>query len=247
MNFVKRLVSTKIELIPGIKRELDMWWFCFPSLRLAWSWTTHVCVCVRLSLHRHLKCFMKSILTLEELLLFLSLGSEVVDLDGRSSLLYRFDQKSLSPIKDIISLKFKTVQSDGILLHREGQSGDHITLELRRGKLFLLINSGKIIWWNAWKSGHLAITSVTLCVHTLSCKSYGALFPDSGHIYKYNIHTSVVLAFKMVHILQIVEDPHSVIFYIVPVGLHSCFLTSWRKRWVIEKYEGSKNNEVVAK
>ncbi|XP_053464567.1 contactin-associated protein-like 4 isoform X2 [Nycticebus coucang] len=69
--------------------------------------------------------------------------SEVVDLDGKSSLLYRFDQKSLSPVKDIISLKFKTVQSDGILLHREGPSGDHITLRLRGGKLFLLINSGE--------------------------------------------------------------------------------------------------------
>uniref|UniRef100_A0A2K6G7E9 Contactin associated protein family member 4 n=1 Tax=Propithecus coquereli TaxID=379532 RepID=A0A2K6G7E9_PROCO len=69
--------------------------------------------------------------------------SEVVDLDGKSSLLYRFDQKSLSSIKDIISLKFKTMQSDGILLHREGPNGDHITLQLRRGKLFLLINSGE--------------------------------------------------------------------------------------------------------
>ncbi|XP_025225512.1 contactin-associated protein-like 4 [Theropithecus gelada] len=69
--------------------------------------------------------------------------SEVVDLDGKSSLLYRFDQKSLSPIKDIISLKFKTMQSDGILLHREGPNGDHITLQLRRGRLFLLINSGE--------------------------------------------------------------------------------------------------------
>uniref|UniRef100_A0A673UCQ4 Contactin associated protein family member 4 n=1 Tax=Suricata suricatta TaxID=37032 RepID=A0A673UCQ4_SURSU len=69
--------------------------------------------------------------------------SEVLDFDGKSSLLYRFDQNSLSPIKDIISLKFKTMQSDGILLHREGQNGDHITLDLRRGKLFLLINSGE--------------------------------------------------------------------------------------------------------
>ncbi|XP_036919482.1 contactin-associated protein-like 4 [Sturnira hondurensis] len=68
--------------------------------------------------------------------------SEVVDLDGRSSLFYRFDQKSPSPMKDIISLKFKTMQSDGVLLHREGQNGDHLTLELRRGKLYLLINSG---------------------------------------------------------------------------------------------------------
>lgn len=70
-----------------------------------------------------------------------SYRSEVIDLDGRSSLLYRFDKKSPSPIKEIISLKFKTMQSDGILLHREGQNGDHITLELRRGKLFLLIDS----------------------------------------------------------------------------------------------------------
>ena len=70
----------------------------------------------------------------------------MVDLDGKSCLLYRFDKKSLSPIKDVISLKFKTMQSDGILLHREGQNGDHITLELRRGKLFLLINSGKTLW-----------------------------------------------------------------------------------------------------
>ncbi|XP_007937380.2 contactin-associated protein-like 4 [Orycteropus afer afer] len=68
--------------------------------------------------------------------------SEVVDLDGKSSFLYRFDKKSMSPIKDVISLKFKTMQSDGILLHREGQNGDHITLELRRGRLYLLINSG---------------------------------------------------------------------------------------------------------
>ncbi|XP_074261053.1 contactin-associated protein-like 4 isoform X3 [Saimiri boliviensis] len=69
--------------------------------------------------------------------------SEVVDLDGKSFLLYRFDQKSLSPIKDIISLKFKTMQSDGVLLHREGPNGDHITLQLRKGRLFLLINSGE--------------------------------------------------------------------------------------------------------
>nr|XP_039318679.1 contactin-associated protein-like 4 isoform X2 [Saimiri boliviensis boliviensis] len=69
--------------------------------------------------------------------------SEVVDLDGKSFLLYRFDQKSLSPIKDIISLKFKSMQSDGVLLHREGPNGDHITLQLRKGRLFLLINSGE--------------------------------------------------------------------------------------------------------
>ncbi|GCB79361.1 hypothetical protein scyTo_0016947 [Scyliorhinus torazame] len=68
--------------------------------------------------------------------------SDVADFDGRSSLLYRFNQKSMSTVKDIISLKFKTMQSDGVMLHGEGQRGDCITLELRKGKLSLEINLG---------------------------------------------------------------------------------------------------------
>ncbi|XP_023597699.1 contactin-associated protein-like 4 [Trichechus manatus latirostris] len=114
-------------------------------------------------------------------------GSEVVDLDGKSSLLYRFDQNSMSPVKDIISLKFKTMQSDGILLHREGQTGDHITLELRRGRLFLLINSGKTIGGGAWISDCLEGTVSFSCsqpqsvpVTFLSSRSYLALPGTSG-------------------------------------------------------------------
>uniref|UniRef100_A0A8B9QHW0 Uncharacterized protein n=1 Tax=Apteryx owenii TaxID=8824 RepID=A0A8B9QHW0_APTOW len=68
--------------------------------------------------------------------------SEVVGFDGKSCLIYTFNQKLMSALKDVISLKFKTMQSDGILLHREGQNGDYITLELIKGKLSLLINLG---------------------------------------------------------------------------------------------------------
>nr|XP_009934996.1 PREDICTED: contactin-associated protein-like 4 [Opisthocomus hoazin] len=68
--------------------------------------------------------------------------SEVVGFDGKSCLIYAFNQKLMSALKDVISLKFKTVQSDGVLLHREGQNGDHITMELIKGKLSLLINLG---------------------------------------------------------------------------------------------------------
>lgn len=64
----------------------------------------------------------------------------MVGFDGKSSLIYTFNQKLMS--EQVISLKFKTMQSDGILLHREGQNGDHITLELIKGKLSLLINLG---------------------------------------------------------------------------------------------------------
>lgn len=68
--------------------------------------------------------------------------SFVADFDGRSSLLYRFNQKSMSTLKDVISLRFKSHQAEGVLLHGEGQRGDYITLELHRGRLDLYLNLG---------------------------------------------------------------------------------------------------------
>ncbi|XP_032490880.1 contactin-associated protein-like 3 isoform X3 [Phocoena sinus] len=68
--------------------------------------------------------------------------SEMVHFDGKSSLLYTFNQKSMNPTKEVISLKFKTRENNGILLHREGPNGKHITLELVKGKLILFLNSG---------------------------------------------------------------------------------------------------------
>ncbi|XP_078100513.1 contactin-associated protein-like 5, partial [Sander vitreus] len=69
-----------------------------------------------------------------------SYKSDVANFDGRSSLLYRFNQKSMSTVKDVISLHFKSHQAEGVLLHGEGQRGDYITLELHRGKLALYLN-----------------------------------------------------------------------------------------------------------
>ncbi|XP_038597328.1 LOW QUALITY PROTEIN: contactin-associated protein-like 5 [Tachyglossus aculeatus] len=71
-----------------------------------------------------------------------SYKSDIASLDGRSSLLYRFNQKLMSTFKDVISLKFKSMQGDGVLFHGEGQRGDFITLELRKGKLSFHINLG---------------------------------------------------------------------------------------------------------
>uniref|UniRef100_A0A8D1BL17 Contactin-associated protein-like 3 n=1 Tax=Sus scrofa TaxID=9823 RepID=A0A8D1BL17_PIG len=68
--------------------------------------------------------------------------SEMVNFDGKSSLLYTFHEKSMNPDQDFISLKFKTRENNGVLLHREGQNGKHITLELVKGKLILFLNSG---------------------------------------------------------------------------------------------------------
>ncbi|GAB1285309.1 Contactin-associated protein like 5-1 [Apodemus speciosus] len=69
-----------------------------------------------------------------------SYRSDIADFDGRSSLLYRFNQKTMSTLKDVISLKFKSMQGDGVLFHGEGHHGDHITLELQKGRLALYLN-----------------------------------------------------------------------------------------------------------
>ncbi|XP_077946747.1 contactin-associated protein-like 5 [Gasterosteus aculeatus] len=69
-----------------------------------------------------------------------SYKSYVADFDGRSSLLYRFNQKSMSTVKDVVSLRFKSHQAEGVLLHGEGQRGDYMALELHRGRLDLYLN-----------------------------------------------------------------------------------------------------------
>ncbi|XP_060683716.1 contactin-associated protein-like 5 [Hemiscyllium ocellatum] len=71
-----------------------------------------------------------------------SYKSDVANFDGKSSMFYRFSQKSVTTVKDMISLKFKTMQSDGVVLHGEGQRGDYVTLELKKGKLSLEIRLG---------------------------------------------------------------------------------------------------------
>lgn len=67
----------------------------------------------------------------------------MAEFDGRSALLYRFNQKSMSTVKDVISLQFKSTRADGVLVHAEGQRGDYITVELQRGRLALHINLGE--------------------------------------------------------------------------------------------------------
>ncbi|XP_015242102.1 PREDICTED: contactin-associated protein-like 2 isoform X1 [Cyprinodon variegatus] len=63
-------------------------------------------------------------------------------------------------IKDVIALRFKTSESEGVILHGEGQQGDYITLELRKAKLLLQINLGS----NQYGSilGHTSVTTGSL-------------------------------------------------------------------------------------
>lgn len=51
----------------------------------------------------------------------------------------------MKTLKDVISLKFKTSESEGVLFHGEGQQGDYITLELKKAELVLNLNLG-MLW-----------------------------------------------------------------------------------------------------
>ena len=71
-------------------------------------------------------------------------GADVISFDGHGVISYRFRNKKMKIVKDVISLKFRTAARDGVLLHGEGQQGDYISLELRRARLQLSINLGKL-------------------------------------------------------------------------------------------------------
>ncbi|XP_017902317.1 PREDICTED: contactin-associated protein-like 2 [Capra hircus] len=71
-----------------------------------------------------------------------SYWADVINFDGHVVLPYRFRNKKMKTLKDVIALKFKTSESEGVILHGEGQQGDYITLELKKAKLVFSLNLG---------------------------------------------------------------------------------------------------------
>ncbi|XP_075878371.1 contactin-associated protein-like 4 [Nelusetta ayraudi] len=67
--------------------------------------------------------------------------SDVVSLDGSSSLVYRWSRGTQRTTRDLLSLKFKSLRNSGTLLHAEGERGLGFSLELERGKLQLLLRT----------------------------------------------------------------------------------------------------------
>uniref|UniRef100_A0A665WEL4 Contactin associated protein 2 n=1 Tax=Echeneis naucrates TaxID=173247 RepID=A0A665WEL4_ECHNA len=89
-----------------------------------------------------------------------SYWADVINFDGQGVISYRFKMKKMKIIKDVIALRFKTSESEGVILHGEGQQGDYITLELHKAKLLLQINLGS----NQYGSimGHTSVTTGSL-------------------------------------------------------------------------------------
>uniref|UniRef100_A0A8C1TJ17 Contactin associated protein like 2b n=1 Tax=Cyprinus carpio TaxID=7962 RepID=A0A8C1TJ17_CYPCA len=113
--------------------------------------------------------------------------ADVISFDGQGVISYRFRQKKMKILKDVISLKFKTTKGDGILLHGEGQQGDYITLELQRAKLLLnqygsiqghtSVSSGSLLDDDHWHSvlieRYRRSVNFTLNQHTQSFRTNG--------------------------------------------------------------------------
>ncbi|XP_075068619.1 contactin-associated protein-like 2 isoform X2 [Mixophyes fleayi] len=86
--------------------------------------------------------------------------ADVINFDGNTVLSYQFKDRKMATEKDVISLKFKSSASEGVLFHGEGQQGDYITLELKKSKLVLQLNLGSNQYGNIY--GHTTVTTGSL-------------------------------------------------------------------------------------
>ncbi|XP_044275058.1 contactin-associated protein-like 2 [Varanus komodoensis] len=88
--------------------------------------------------------------------------ADVINFDGHVVLPYRFGhkKKTLKTLKDVIALKFKTSESEGVIFHGEGQQGDYITLELKKARLVLNLNLGSNQYGSIY--GHTSVTTGSL-------------------------------------------------------------------------------------
>lgn len=68
--------------------------------------------------------------------------SYVMQMNGDDSVVYQFPGQRFRTLQDHFALNFKTLEQDGLLLHSEGVQGDLITLELKKGRLYLTISLG---------------------------------------------------------------------------------------------------------
>ena len=65
-----------------------------------------------------------------------------MQMNGDDSVVYQYPEQKLRTLQDHFALNFKTLEQDGLLLHSEGIQGDLLTLELKRGRLYLTICLG---------------------------------------------------------------------------------------------------------
>ncbi|TKS92189.1 Contactin-associated protein 1 [Collichthys lucidus] len=104
-----------------------------------------------------------------------SYDSYVLQYNGDDSVVYMYPGKRSRTLEDDISINFKTLEQDGLLLHSEGIQGDLFTLELKRGRLYLHISLGSSVIHKV--DGRITLTAGSLLDnlhwHYVTIKRYG--------------------------------------------------------------------------
>ncbi|KAG7256119.1 hypothetical protein CRUP_008194 [Coryphaenoides rupestris] len=85
-----------------------------------------------------------------------SYDSYVLQYNGDDTVIYMFPEKRSHTLRDHYAINFKTLEQDGLLLHSEGVQGDMVTLELKRGRLYLHISLGYRLNDGYWHTVDLA-------------------------------------------------------------------------------------------
>ncbi|XP_005796764.1 contactin-associated protein 1 [Xiphophorus maculatus] len=104
-----------------------------------------------------------------------SYDSYVLQYNGDDAVVYTYPGKRLHTLVDHIAINFKTLEQDGLLLHSEGIQGDLLTLELKKGRLYLHISLGSSIIHKV--DGRITLTAGSLLDnlhwHYVTIKRYG--------------------------------------------------------------------------
>uniref|UniRef100_A0A3B3V1K8 Contactin associated protein 1 n=1 Tax=Poecilia latipinna TaxID=48699 RepID=A0A3B3V1K8_9TELE len=100
--------------------------------------------------------------------------SYVLQYNGDDSVVYTYPGKRSRTLHDHIAINFKTLEQDGLLLHSEGIQGDLLTLELKKGRLYLHISLSSFIHK---VDGRITLTAGSLLDnlhwHYVTIKRYG--------------------------------------------------------------------------
>uniref|UniRef100_A0A3B5MS93 Contactin associated protein 1 n=1 Tax=Xiphophorus couchianus TaxID=32473 RepID=A0A3B5MS93_9TELE len=103
-----------------------------------------------------------------------SYDSYVLQYNGDDAVVYTYPGKRSRTLVDHIAINFKTLEQDGLLLHSEGIQGDLLTLELKKGRLYLHISLSSIIHK---VDGRITLTAGSLLDnlhwHYVTIKRYG--------------------------------------------------------------------------
>lgn len=115
--------------------------------------------------------------------------------DGGAALIYKLTAWPKWSEKDIISFKFKTMRSSGMLLHAEGQQDHCLSLMLDKGRLLLYHQHGGWIYYQHFNMCEKAKTNIQFIHRAVVLNAH---FPHIDWLLKNEIKFSMVCDWKKI-------------------------------------------------